>query len=424
MSRSRTHQNSDLPPYLYRFKHKDGTMRYRLKLETGKFFNFPVGTKKLHAINEAVNYNITYRSMEQFIEKAHHVPLTTLHNVPDKPRHTTSNEFNIPLEKALKKIYPLIKREELSKGTMNKYQLVMKKLCKDLGKTLTHDLNLQMMNVFLNTHYSKYSAKCFNNNLSFVNKAFSYLADQSYIPDNFMRNKKRLRVTKKELVKKRQRLTLEEFELIYHSAPLFLKVAMALTLETTHAINEICRIKYTLRSPRDNCCGIVWNEDKQPVLVDGVKIYGYLYIHRQKVVNSEASRVKIPVTQSICDIVQMSYTDRLRCPYIVHMKPIQRQRGVAKDCDHIYQVQSHYLSKQFSKVRDKVGVKSHLPSNQRPTYHEIRSLAARMIEEKGLSATKRMAHSNSKTTEIYTKPDQAVWNECEPISVKEYPNDN
>lgn len=63
-------------------------------------------------------------------------------------------------------------------------------------------------------------------------------------------------------------------------------------------------------------------------------------------------------------------------------------------------------------------------THQRPTYHEIRSLAARMIEEKGLSATKRMAHSNSKTTEIYTKPDQAVWNECEPISVKEYPNDN
>ncbi|MEZ9867248.1 integrase [Vibrio sp. 10N.261.51.A4] len=360
--------------------------------------------------------------MEQLIEKAHQASLPALDSVPDKPRHTSLNDFNIPLEKALKKIFPLIKREELSKGTMEKYQLLMKKLCADLGTTLTHELDLQMMNVFLNTHYAKFSAQCYNNNLSLINKAFSYLADQSYIPDNFMRNKKRLRVTKKEQVKKRQRLTLEEFELIYQSAPLFLKVAMALTLETTHAINEICRIKYNLRSPRDNRCGIVWNEDKQPVMVDGVKIYGYLYIHRQKVSNSEASRVKIPVTQSIFDIVQMSYTDRIRCPYIVHMKPIQRQRGVAKDCDHIYQVQSHYLSKQFSKIRDKVGVKSHLPSNQRPTYHEIRSLAARMIEKKGLSATKRMAHSNSKTTEIYTKPDQAVWNECEPVSV--YPNDN
>ena len=422
MGTKRTDKHKDLPPYLYRYQHKDGKVRYRLKLASGKFYSFPVGTKKLHAINEAVNYNIKYRSMEQLIEKAHHASLPTLDSVPDKPRHTSLNDFNIPLEKALKKIFPLIKREELSKGTMEKYQLLMKKLCADLGTTLTHELDLQMMNVFLNTHYAKFSAQCYNNNLSLINKAFSYLADQSYIPDNFMRNKKRLRVTKKEQVKKRQRLTLEEFELIYQSAPLFLKVAMALTLETTHAINEICRIKYTLRSPRDNCCGIVWNEDKQPVMVDGVKIYGYLYIHRQKVSNSEASRVKIPVTQSIFDIVQMSYTDRICCPYIVHMKPIQRQRGVAKDCDHIYQVQSHYLSKQFSKIRDKVGVKSHLPSNQRPTYHEIRSLAARMIEEKGLSATKRMAHSNSKTTEIYTKPDQAVWNECEPVSV--YPNDN
>ncbi|TKG09947.1 hypothetical protein [Vibrio sp. F13] len=128
--------------------------------------------------------------MEQLIEKAHQASLPTLDSVPDKPRHTSLNDFNIPLEKALKKIFPLIKREELSKGTMEKYQLLMKKLCADLGTTLTHELDLQMMNVFLNTHYAKFSAQCYNNNLSLINKAFSYLADQSYIPDNFMRNKK------------------------------------------------------------------------------------------------------------------------------------------------------------------------------------------------------------------------------------------
>lgn len=72
-----------------------------------------------------------------------------------------------------------------------------------------------------------------------------------------MRNKKRLKVMKSERVKKRQRLTLEEFELIYSNAPTFLKVAMALTLETTHSVNEVCRIKYNIREPKDNRCGIV-----------------------------------------------------------------------------------------------------------------------------------------------------------------------
>ena len=410
MGRNRSVKNIDLPPYLYRYQHKDGKVRYRLKLESGCYFNFPKDTKKLHAINEAVNYNIQYRSMAQRIKKAH------------QSTDQSVGRFNIPLATALNKIFPLIEREELSQGSLKKYQSIMQKLCDDLGTILTHDLNLEMLNAFLKTHYGESSSQNYNNNLSHIKKAFSYLADQSFITDNFMRNKKRLKVMKSERVKKRQRLTLEEFELIYSNAPTFLKVAMALTLETTHSVNEVCRIKYNIREPKDNRCGIVWNQDKKPNMLHGEKVYGYLYIHRQKVQNSAASRVKIPVTQSIYDIVQLSYSDRVSCPYIVHKKPIQQQRGIAQDCDHIYQVQSHYLSKQFSKIRDKVGVKSDLPSNQRPTYHEIRSLAARLIEQKGLSATSRMAHNDAKTTEIYTKPDETVWNECEPISIRSYSN--
>lgn len=408
MGRNRANKNNDLPPYLYRYWHSDGKVRYRLKLTSGQYFSFPKGIKKNHAINEAVSYNIRHRSMTMLIEEAH------------APRAQEESQFNIPLAKAIGEIYPLIEREELSHGSLKKYQSITQKLCHDLGNVLTHDLNLAMLNNFLESHYGQSSAHNYNNNLSYINKAFGYLADQSFIPDNFMRNKKRRKVTKLESVKQRQRLTLEEFELIYDQAPLFLKIAMALTLETTHSVHEVCRIKYKIREPKDNHCGIVWNKDKKPVVVDGQQVYGYLYIHRQKVLKSSASRVKIPVTQSIYDIVQLSYTDRLSCPYIVHKKPVQKQRGIAKDCDHVYQVQSHYLSKQFSRIRDKVGVKADLPSNQRPTYHEIRSLAARLIEQQGRSATSRMAHNSSRTTEIYTKSHEAMWNECEPLSLRRY----
>lgn len=92
-----------------------------------------------------------------------------------------------------------------------------------------------MLNAFLKTHYGETSSQNYNNNLSHIKKAFSYLAEQSFIPDNFMRNKKRLKVMKSERVKKRQRLT----------------------LETTHSVNEVCRIKYNIREPKDNRCGIV-----------------------------------------------------------------------------------------------------------------------------------------------------------------------
>lgn len=137
MGRNRSVKNIDLPPYLYRYRHKDGKVRYRLKLESGRYFNFPKDTKKLHAINEVVNYNIQFRSMAQRIKKAH------------QSTDQSVCRFNIPLEKALNKIFPLIEREELSQGSLKKYQPIMQKLCDDLGTILTHDLNLEMLNAFL-----------------------------------------------------------------------------------------------------------------------------------------------------------------------------------------------------------------------------------------------------------------------------------
>lgn len=42
--------------------------------------------------------------------------------------------------------------------------------------------------------------------------------------------------------------------------------------------------------------------------------------------------VAIPVTEAIKEIVDLSKTDRLHCPYIVHRKTLQATRGVAKEC--------------------------------------------------------------------------------------------
>lgn len=77
--------------------------------------------------------------------------------------------------------------------------------------------------------------------------------------------------------KKRRRLSLEHFIAIRQAAAPWLRTAMDLALQTTHARLEVSRIRYSIREPKDGLCGCVWFEQPQ----NG--IYGTLYIHRQKV---------------------------------------------------------------------------------------------------------------------------------------------
>ncbi len=231
-----------------------------------------------------------------------------------------------------------------------------------------------------------------------------------------MLSKKLKKVSKEDFKKQRHNLTVEDYESIYAAAPLFLKVAMSLSLQTTHVVREIYRIKYKIKEPKEGVCGIVWFQEA--TVLNGNTVHGTLYIHREKVKKSASSMVAIPVTDAIKEIVEFSKTDRLHCPYIVHRKPIQSKRGIAKDCDHPYQVHHHNISKEFSKIRDQLGLYSNLDISLRPTYHEIRGLSARLIEQMGESATIRMAHANKKTTKIYTGKHELVWNAATAITVK------
>ncbi|HAS3590937.1 TPA: hypothetical protein I6205_003530 [Vibrio cholerae] len=100
----------------------------------------------------------------------------------------------------------------------------------------------------------------------------------------------------------------------------------------------------------------------------------------------------------------------------MHRKPKQTQHGIAKEYALPYQLHQHNISKEFSKVRDKLGMNADLDVVDRPTYHKERRLSAKLIEALGESATVCMAHSNEKTTKIYTGSNQVVWNEVSAIT--------
>ncbi|MDP7592691.1 MAG: hypothetical protein QF552_08360 [Litorilituus sp.] len=164
----------------------------------------------------------------------------------------------------------------------------------------------------------------------------------------------------------------------------YLCIAMRLSLQTTHAVNEISLAKY-----RD----CTWFE--QPIMQDGLLVFGTLRIHRQKVKEKEASRVEVPITQQLKNIIDDSRKDRVASPYIVHRIKDARAKQ-AENLTHPTQCRPNDISKAFSDCRDELGLYSELEKKQRPTFHEIRSLSIFLYDKQGLDPQERAAHTDAK----------------------------
>ncbi|MDV1941109.1 MULTISPECIES: phage integrase Arm DNA-binding domain-containing protein [Enterobacter cloacae complex] len=253
------------------------------------------------------------------------------------------------------------------------------------------DIELEHVNAYINKYHASSSANVQNRKVSFLKKLFSYAVDESLMLDNPATRKKMRRTEEK----KRQRLSLENFMAIRRAAAPWLRTAMDLALQTTHARLEVSRIRYSIREPKNGVCGCVWLEQPK----EG--IYGTLYIHRQKVQKKEASHVAIPIGDELKRIIDES-RDNVASPFVVHRIP-DRQVKRSKEVSHPTQVAPDYLSRAFSSLRDKLGLCDKMAMEERPTFHEIRALAAHLFDQQGIDPQGRMAHSDAKSTKIYTQ---------------------
>ena len=253
------------------------------------------------------------------------------------------------------------------------------------------DIELEHVNAYINQYHADASANVQNRKVSFLKKLYSYADDESLMFENPATRKKMRRIEEK----KRQRLSLDQFTAIRRAAEPWLRTAMDLALQTTHARLEVSRIRYSISKPKNGVCGCVW----LPQPENG--IYGTLYIHRQKVQKKEASHVAIPIGEELKRIIDDS-RDSVASPYVVHRIP-DRQVKRSKEVSHPTQVAPDYLSRSFSSLRDSLGLCDHLKMDERPTFHEIRALAAHLFDKQGIDPQGRMAHSDAKSTKIYTQ---------------------
>lgn len=373
-ARPRKRENRNLPDFLLFDK---ATGQYRFTLITGK--RKSIGTDRVMAIAIAKEYNLRMRpekvpSVESLIRDSGGI-------------NGEAQPFSDHVERIMARA---VADEKPSPSTLDDWNNDVFRVKEFFTNIPACDIELEHVNQFINRYHADASANVQNRKVSFLKKLFSYAVDESLMMDNPAARKKMRRVEEK----KRKRLPLDIFIAMRNAAEPWLRTAMDLALQTTHARLEVSRIKYSIREPKNGVCGCVWLDEPE----NG--IYGTLYIHRQKVQKKEASHVAIPIGGELKRIIDDS-RDSVASPYVVHRIP-ERNNKRSKEVSHPTQVAPDYLSRSFSSLRDKLGLCDHLPLDERPTFHEIRALAAHLFDSQGIDPQGRMAHSDAKSTKIYT----------------------
>jgi len=112
--------------------------------------------------------------------------------------------------------------------------------------------------------------------------------------------------------------------------------------------------------------------------------------------------VAIPIGTALKAITDAS-RDNIASPFVVHRLPPTNSNPISQEVQHPTQVAPDYLSRVFSALRDHLGITSSIPIAERPTFHEIRALAAHLFKIQGMDPQARMAHTDAKSTRIYTQ---------------------
>lgn len=181
---------------------------------------------------------------------------------------------------------------------------------------------------------------------------------------------------------KRERLTFEEWKVIYEQAenhPPYLQCGMLLAIVTGQRIGDIAKMKFS----------DIWDD--------------MLHIEQEKT----GSKLAIPLSIK-CDAIDMTLKqviskcrDAVLSQYLVHYRHTtsQAQRGE--------QVTANTLTTTFKKARDKCGLT--WPERSAPSFHEQRSLSERLYREQGINTQKLLGHKSQKMTNKYNDDRGKEW---------------
>ena len=174
----------------------------------------------------------------------------------------------------------------------------------------------------------------------------------------------------------RQRLDLDAFHQIREHCPSHIQTALDLALITLQR--------------REDILSFTWSDLRG----------GVLEVRQQKT----GTRLRITVTEPLKRVIDACRTG-IDTPWLVHYhRPVPRASIRAGD-----PVNKDRLTKAFQEARDALGLYADLAPGARPSFHEIRSLGARLYEARGMDPQTLLGHKTRQMTEVYLDSRREEW---------------
>lgn len=359
--RPRKQSNRSLPPNLYP-DHKGRTTYYRYKSpKDGKWY--PMGKDKLAAIRAAKELNARLLVAPDLVIRV-------------MGGENTLGDF---LDKYLSKQ----EQSDLSSETLKAYRHVVMRVKNKIGNVAIADLTQgHLSNLFEETPPAM--AKQIR---QYLKTALKHAVAAGLTKENVAN--KTLPIFVK---RKRGRLTLAQFKAIYQKASPLLQNGMMLGLLTLQRREDLVKLRF-----KD---------------IEGD--YEYLYVVQKKTEkHGDSARLKIKIGPALREVLKRC-RDGVVSQYILHHT---KDYGAAKPGSKIG---IDWLTISFASTRDLLPEFANMPSEQRPTFHEIRALGGHLYEQAGVDPQILFGHTDKAMTERYLEGHKGpVWTETEAnLSIK------
>lgn len=360
--RPRKEGSKDLPPNLYRKTDVRNGVTYYTYRDPISGRMFGLGKDKEAALREAVAAN-----------QAEHLK-TSLNDRIAAPAATPARPFSKWLEE-----YTAIYEERgLAESSKSNAGMRLKRLNAEFGKQDIRDISTMGVAGYLGRLAKEGKAQMARAMRSLLRDVFMEAMAAGWTDKNPVEVTKAARVTIK-----RERLTLEMWRLIYAEAKSpWLQRAMELAVLTGQR--------------REDIASMLFKDDHD----------GHLHVIQSKT----GARLRISTALrldaldlELASIIKQCRVGVLSKHLVHHHRTISRAKAGQP-------IMLDTLSKAFAEARDAAAAKHGLDLGKTPpTFHEMRSLAARLHAEEGRDPQRLLGHRSAKMTDLYRDSRGAEW---------------
>jgi enterobacteria phage integrase len=366
MSRPRSAKYKSLPPNLYWDKSLK-IYRYR-RPDNGKFNYF--GKDRAKAVSAAKQINSMLMESEDLVAKV----------------LSESRTLNQYIDE---RFIPIILPDRgIKPKTLIGYKRQLKYIKKHLGGFAIHNVSVMAVADFLATQKSARQSNKYRGLLILI---FKYAKADGLIESNPADS-----TLKRREVKQRDRLKLNEFKAIYQLAGemdlLWLQNAMDIGMLTLQRESDILNMKFS---------------DVVVETLNGKEVRILQVIQQKTEKHGASAHIKIKISQRLDESISRCRQKRVVSPFLISRQPMKIYKSEAKK--HHTQILPNYFCGKFAEVRDATKLFDGLPARQKPTFHEIRSLAIKCHEDAGYDAQALAGHTTRQMTEYYKTGHEVEW---------------